>query len=66
MAHIRYDFNDYGTMVSVHNCDTCCNEFTVCPAINPESFDWDNCLSSDCNSYNSTRCVDEDDLFRYL
>ena len=54
-------FNEYGTPVSKHICDTCGNEFTVCPKIDDSNKNWDNCLGEECDSYDSSR--DADKLF---
>ena len=53
--------NEYGTDISVHTCDTCGREFTVCPAVPDDEEDlkaWANCLADDCPSYNPNRDVD--------
>lgn len=48
--------NDYGTAVTLHRCDACGGEFSVCPAVSDDAKDqWDNCLSEDCGSYEPTR-----------
>ena len=48
--------NEYGTLVSTHVCDTCADEFTVCPpGLGPN---WANCLSKKCASYNKNRDAD--------
>ena len=52
-------FNEYGTMVSSHICDTCGNRFTVCPPV--KNKDWEDCLGVDCKSYDAKR--DADKLF---
>jgi hypothetical protein len=48
------DSNDYGTPVSVHICDDCGTQFTVCP---PGKEDWGGCLHEDCESYDINRDV---------
>lgn len=53
--------NEYGTPVSVHICDTCGTQFTVCPAILNEKIGWENCLGIGCKSYDKNR--DADRLF---
>ncbi len=50
--------NKYGTLVSIHICNTCGTKFTVCPAIFDEQKGWGNCLGKDCKSYNRSRDVD--------
>ena len=59
--HKGYDLNEHGTMISVHQCDTCGNVFTLCPAVGPGQSDWDNCLAPKCKSYDKDR--DADRLF---
>ena len=56
--HLGYVNNEYGKRVSSHKCDTCKAEFTVCPPIEPDSLDWDNCLSEECGSYDPDRDAD--------
>ena len=50
--------NEYGTSVSIHTCDTCGEEFTLCAAAPDDSKDWDNCLGDHCASYDPGRDVD--------
>lgn len=57
--HIGYRKNKYGTNVSVHRCDACGAEFTVCPATYPESKGWENCLGPKCSSYDKGRDFDK-------
>ena len=52
---LRLDKNKYGAPVSVHNCDDCKNEFTVCP---PAGENWGGCLSEACESYDINRDID--------
>ena len=59
MAHLGFDRNEYGTLVSVHQCDICGNEFTVCPPIMKDEGGWDGCQSEGCKSYDSDRDVDD-------
>lgn len=54
------DKNKYGTPVSLHKCDDCGNEFTVCP---PAKENWGGCLSEICESYDINRDVDARLLF---
>lgn len=58
MTFLRYDFNEYGTKISVHRCDTCESEFTVCPAVKPNSKNWEYCLADTCESYDPARDAD--------
>lgn len=59
----RYDFNEYGTPVTVGQCDTCGEEFTVCPKADERRMapggDWANCLATDCASYDPRRDADK-------
>ncbi len=48
--------NDYGTLVSLHRCWSCGNEFTVCPPQEAEV--WGGCLAETCGSYDEKRDVD--------
>ena len=56
---IRDSHNQFGTKISIHRCDECWNEFTVCPAVENEG--WENCLGPECSSYDADR--DADRLF---
>lgn len=51
--------NEYGTPVSVHICDTCGVEFTVCPAADDNKKGWENCLIPECDSYDEKRDIDK-------
>lgn len=54
-------FNAQGVLVSLHRCDTCGREFTVCPPIaesEVEEKGWENCLDPSCESYDPMRDVD--------
>lgn len=48
--------NEYGTVVSVHTCSACGNEFTVCPPASPEF--GNDCLGDTCPSYDIARDAD--------
>lgn len=53
---IRDDISKDGFPVSVHKCETCGVEFTVCPAIpDDEAHEWPDCLSDECPSYDPER-----------
>ena len=52
---ISYGLNDYGTPISVHECATCKNVFTVCSAKAPEDEGWDGCMALNCGTYNRSR-----------
>ena len=52
---LRLDKNKYGAAVSVHECNDCGDEFTVCP---PAGENWGGCLSELCASYDINRDVD--------
>lgn len=48
--------NEYGTLVSLHTCDTCGDEFSVCPEVPQDRADeWDGCMSVACDSYEPMR-----------
>ena len=49
--------NEFGTPVSVHRCDDCGDEFTVCPC-QPDDREWGGCLAESCASYDMDRDVD--------
>ncbi len=48
---LKYDLNEYGTEVSVHNCEDCGTTFTICPAHPEDAPDWGGCLGTTCTSY---------------
>lgn len=50
--------NEFGTVCSVHTCDTCSTEFTVCPAIPDGREGWESCLARECESYDPERDLD--------
>jgi hypothetical protein len=52
--------NEYGNTVSVHWCETCGEEFTVCPPVR-DTDAWRGCLRPECTSYDPER--DADKLF---
>ena len=56
MAHLGFDLNRYGTMLSRHRCDLCGVEFTVTPA-RPAAENTP-CLIAPCESYDVNRDVD--------
>lgn len=49
--------NEYGTLVSVHRCESCGCEFTVCPEV-PDGIEWGGCQGPTCGSYDERRDVD--------
>lgn len=53
--YIEMDFNEYGTVVSVHTCDMCGDRFTLCPAQPPPAPGWENCMILPCESYDEER-----------
>ena len=56
MAYIGEGVNEYGTPVTIHKCDTCGDQFSVCPAAPTETRDqWDECLADTCDSYDLIR-----------
>ena len=58
---ISYALNEHLTPVSVHICDDCQSQFTVCPAIEPSEAGWNGCMAATCKSYDLKR--DADKLF---
>lgn len=54
---IGISVNDFGTPVSLHTCEACGREFTVCPA-RENDVDWGGCLARECPSYDPARDVD--------
>ena len=58
MTPLGYVKNEFGTVVSQHKCKTCGFVFTVCPAAEPGSPFWDNCLDTICDSYDKSRDMD--------
>lgn len=50
--------NLHGVPTSIHVCDSCGSQFTVCPAAGD---DWGGCMSEKCSSYDEDR--DADKLF---
>lgn len=49
---VREHVNEYGMPISVHVCEDCGEEFTVCP---PGGEDWGGCLADTCISYDPKR-----------
>ncbi len=58
VVHNGYSDNKDGIRTSLHECDTCGVEFSLCPAIAPDEPGWDNCLDDDCESYDPHRDMD--------
>ena len=50
--------NEYGTVVGVYECETCGEEFTVCPDPRKEE-GWEHYLSNECESYDPARDADK-------
>lgn len=50
--------NEHGTPVSTHKCDTCGQEYTVCPAIPDDKRGWESCMARECESYDPERDID--------
>ena len=48
--------NTFGSLVSLHRCWSCGEEFTVCPPQEAET--WGGCLAEGCGSYDEGRDVD--------
>lgn len=63
MSYLETRKNDYGTPVDAYRCETCGEEFTVCPAHADRSSDdqWAGCQAVTCGSYDPAR--DADKLF---
>lgn len=57
---IRNDVNEFSTPVSVHICEFCGVEFTVCPPVPDEKLDdWRGCMALECKSYDPERDADK-------
>ena len=56
MARIGESTIEYGTKVTVHICDTCGRQFTICP-VDTEGFFGSDCLAVDCPSYDDRRDI---------
>ncbi len=56
---IRDSVNEFGTPVSVHVCEFCGDQFTVCPAriTDKEINSYRGCLAPGCESYDPQRDV---------
>ena len=61
MTWLKFDQNEYGTKISIHKCNFCGDEFTVCPAVSTNAKGWGGCMAPNCTSYDETR--DADKLF---
>lgn len=61
MAHKGYSFNEFGTKVSEHICDSCGRYFNICPAVSQDKEGFENCMDVACESYDAQR--DADKLF---
>jgi len=58
MAYLAATSNEYGVAVGVFRCDTCGEDFTICPK--PADVQaWPNCLAPDCASYDQERDIDK-------
>lgn len=55
---ISYALNGHGTPVSVHICNDCGSQFTVCPAVDKDGSEWGGCLATICISYDRKRDAD--------
>ena len=59
MSYVGESANEYGTQVSVFDCEECGQRFSVCPHVPEERRDqWDGCLAEGCASYEPTRDAD--------
>lgn len=56
--YLNSTLNEHGVKVSVHKCDTCNTEFTVCPGVDKDSTSFNDCLSLDCSSYDPERDIE--------
>lgn len=56
-THVRDERNAYGTEISRFQCETCGQEFTVCPKPDQHS-QWASCLARECASYDPARDAD--------
>ena len=52
------DFNEYGTPVSWHLCQTCGYYFSLCPAVSYAAPGWNYCMADECASYDPDRDAD--------
>lgn len=52
---MKRSVNEYGVEISVHECDVCGRQFTVCP---PRNNGENVCLAVGCESYDVTRDVE--------
>lgn len=50
---LGYSKNEHGTKISLHKCDVCGNEFSLCPAQEGD----DTCGFKECASYDPNRDV---------
>lgn len=53
--HKGFSKNEYGTPISLHNCDVCHQDFSQCPAREQN----DTCGHPDCGSYDESRDVEK-------
>ena len=53
--------NEYGVFESVHVCDICGDEYTVCPPVSEDSLLASGCTAPHCESYDPK--LDADRLF---
>lgn len=56
--YIKRTENKHGTGESHHVCDTCGSDFTITPAVEPDSHSFDNCLAEGCDSYDPDRDIE--------
>ena len=56
--HKGYGETEEGIRTSLHECETCGVDFTLCPAVGPAEPGWENCLTDDCSSYDAHRDMD--------
>ena len=52
--HKGFSKNEYGTEISLHECDSCGTEFSACPAQDRDI----KCMGLICDSYDESRDVE--------
>ena len=56
---IRLGHNEFGTLISVHECNDCGSKFTVCPARESDDTAYLSCIGVGCESYDPARDVNK-------
>jgi hypothetical protein len=59
--YIETSKNEYGTPIDCYICETCGDNFSICPANEDRSRDhaWTGCLATTCASYDPDRDCDK-------